>query len=49
MIALGTLLLVLAAVCFMLAAVGVTTANTRVSINLTALGLFFWVLSLLLR
>lgn len=38
------ILLIVAAVCFLLAAVGVPASR----INLTALGLFFWVLSLIL-
>lgn len=40
----ATLLLVVALICFLLAAVGLPASR----INLTALGLFFWVLSILL-
>jgi hypothetical protein len=44
MLSLTLLLLLLAAVCFCLAA-----ANVSSKINLTALGLFFWIVTLLLR
>lgn len=44
MISLSLLLLVFAVVCFLIAAINIPTPR----VNLTALGLFFWVLSLLL-
>jgi len=44
MLTIGFFLLLIAAVCFLAAAF-----NARSVVNLTALGLFCWVLSLLLR
>lgn len=44
MITVGTLLLVLALVCFLLAAVGVAFPR----VNLMCFGLFFWVLAILI-
>jgi hypothetical protein len=45
MISLGVVLLVLALVCFLIAAFGAAWPSPRV--NMIALGLFFWVLSIL--
>ena len=45
MISLNLLLVILAAISFFLAAIGISHAR----VNLIALGLFFWVLTILLR
>ena len=44
-ITINNVLLLIAAICFLLAAIGIPSAR----VNLIALGLFFWVLSLLIR
>ena len=45
MLSAGVICLILALICFLLAAIGAVLPR----INVMALGLFFWVLSLLLR
>ena len=45
MIAIGMVCLILALICFLLAAIGAAVPR----INVMALGLFFWVLSVLLH
>jgi hypothetical protein len=50
MLSIQMLLLILAALCFLAAALGlVANPDGRVRVNLTALGLFFWVVTQLLR
>lgn len=44
MLAVSTILLIIALICFFLAAIGVPASR----INLIGLGLFFWVLSILI-